>query len=160
MTTLLIVIAAILMLVGLLGTLIPNFPDTLLIIAGAALLLARDGFSSGDVVMVVVLGLVALGAEGLAYVAHAIGAKKAGASWQGVAGALLGGLVGLIALQAVGILVGPLVGAVIGEMIAGRRGGDAVKAGLGAVAGMVGGVVLKFAVGVTMICLTVLSVLF
>jgi uncharacterized protein YqgC (DUF456 family) len=151
------VLALVLMLVGLVGALIPNFPDSLLILAGAAILAIADGLTWADGILLGALVLIALATEGVGYLAQAYGAKKAGASWKGVVGALLGGLVGLFVLQPFGILVGPLVGATLGELLGGKKGKEALKAGLGALAGVLGGVVLKFAAALTMIGLIVVS---
>ena len=71
----------------------------------------------------------------------------------------MGGLVGLFVFQPFGIFLGPLVGAVVGEMWAGKHSDAAVKAGFGALVGVLGGVVLKMAAVATMIGLVVFSIL-
>ncbi|MDH7490401.1 MAG: DUF456 domain-containing protein [Anaerolineae bacterium] len=157
MAAALMVVGFVLMFVGLIGAIIPNFPDSVLIVVGALLLTAADGLTWSDGVLVGAVVLIALAAEGLVYLAQAYGAKRAGASWKGVVGAILGGVLGLFFLQPVGILIGPIVGAVAGELIGGKQGGEAFKAGLGALVGTLGGVVLKFAAAVTMVGLVVLS---
>ncbi len=157
MATVLTVIAFVLLVVGLIGAIIPNFPDSVLIVVGALLLTAADGLTWSDGVLLGAVVLIALAAEGLVYLAQAYGAKRAGASWKGVVGAVLGGVLGLFILQPVGILIGPIVGAVAGELIGGKRGGEAFRAGLGALVGTLGGVVLKFAAAVTMVGLVALS---
>lgn len=155
MATALTVLAFVLMLVGLIGAIIPNFPDSVLIVAGALLLAAADGLTWADGVLLGAVALIALATEGLVYLAQAYGAKRAGASWKGVVGAILGGVLGLFILQPVGILIGPLAGAVAGELIGGKKGREAFRAGLGALLGTLGGVVLKFAAAVTMVGLAV-----
>lgn len=157
MTTVLTILAFALMLAGLIGAIIPNFPDSVLIVAGALLVAAADGLTWADGALLGAVVLIALAAEGLVYLAQAYGAKRAGASWKGVVGAILGGVLGLFVLQPVGILVGPIVGAVVGELVGGKRGAEAFKAGLGALLGTLGGVALKFAAAVTMVGLVVIS---
>ncbi len=157
MATALIVLAFALMLGGLIGAIIPNFPDSVLIVVGALLVAAADGLTWSDGVLVGAVVFIALAAEGLVYLAQAYGARRAGASWRGVVGAILGGVLGLFVLQPVGILIGPIAGAVAGELIGGKRGGEAFKAGLGALLGTLGGVVLKFAAAVTMVGLVLIS---
>ena len=157
MTTIIAVLAFILMLAGVVGALIPNFPDSLLILAGAAILVLADGVTLADGILLGALALIALAAEGVGYVAQAYGAKRAGASWKGVVGALLGGLAGLFVLPPFGILVGPIVGAILGELLGGKKGKEALKAGLGALAGVLGGVAFKFAAALTMVGLVVVS---
>lgn len=157
MTTAARLLAFLLMFVGLGGTLLPIMPDTPLVLGGAAILLLADGFVSADLKLLAVLALIALVAEGLGYAAGVLGAKKGGATWKGMAGAVLGGLVGLFVLQPFGIFLGPLVGAVVGEMWAGKHSDAAVKAGFGALVGVFGGVVLKMAAAATMIGLAIFS---
>ncbi|MBC7259999.1 MAG: DUF456 domain-containing protein [Chloroflexi bacterium] len=158
MATALTVLACVLMFVGLIGAIIPNFPDSVLIVAGAVLLAAADGLTWADGILLGAVVVIALVAEGLVYLAQAYGARRAGASWKGVVGALVGGLVGLFVFPPAGILIGPVVGAVAGELIGGKKGGEAFKAGLGALLGTVGGVALKFAAAITMIGLVAISV--
>ena len=153
------VLACLLMLAGLVGALLPVVPDTPLILAGAALLTLADGFTPADLKLLAVLLLIALVVEGLSYLAGVLGARMGGASWKGVAGALLGGLTGLLLLGPWGLLIGPVVGAMLGEVWAGREGQEAVRAGCGSLLGVLGGVVFKFAAGVTMVGLVVVSVL-
>jgi hypothetical protein len=151
MRTIATVFAFLLMLAGLLGTLAPVVPDTPLILVGALVLALADGFTLADLKLLAVLALIAVIAEALSYLAVALGAKGGGASWKGIAGAILGVVAGLVILGPWGLLIGPAVGVILGEMWAGKRGKDAIKAGLGALVGVIGGVVLKFAAGVTMI---------
>jgi len=151
--------AFLLMIAGLVGALLPAMPDTLLILAGAAVLVTADGVVPADLKLLALLALIALAAEGLSYLAGVLGARKGGASLKGMAGAVLGALVGLFVLQPFGIFIGPPMGAVLGEMWAGRHGQDAIRAGLGALVGVLGGVVLKFAAGVIMVGLAIFSVL-
>ncbi|HIQ02387.1 MAG TPA: DUF456 family protein [Anaerolineales bacterium] len=153
------VFAFLLMLAGLVGALLPVVPDTPLVLAGAVLLALADGFTPADLKLLAVLLLIALVAEGLGYLAGALGARVGGASWKGVTGALLGGLMGLLLLGLWGLLVGPMVGAMLGELWAGKEGQEAAKAGLGSLLGVLGGVGIKFAAGVTMVGLVVVSVL-
>ena len=147
-----------LMLVGLAGTLLPLIPGTPLILIGATVHAAVGGFSSDDVRMIVILALLAAGAQLGEYVAGAWAARRGGASWQGVVGAVLGGLVGLFALPVVGVLIGPLVGAILGELLSGKKSREATRAGLGALIGVLGGILLQFAVGLAMVGMVVVRI--
>jgi len=151
--------AFLLMLAGLVGTLLPIVPDTPLILAGAVTLVLIDGFAPSDLKLLALLVFIAVIAEGLTYLAGVLGARQGGASWKGMAGAVLGGVVGLFVLQPFGIFIGPLAGAVLGEIWGGKQGQDAVKAGLGTLIGMLGGVVFKFAAGVVMMGLVISLIL-
>ena len=147
-----------LMLVGLAGTLLPLIPGTPLILIGATIHTAVGGFSSDDVRMIVILALLVASAQVGEYVAGAWAARRGGASWQGVVGAVLGGLVGLFTLPVVGVLIGPLVGAILGELLGGRKCREATRAGLGALIGVLGGILLQFVVGLAMIGMVVVRI--
>jgi len=75
-------------------------------------------------------GLTVLAAL-LDYVIPALGAKKYGASRLGVWGSAIGLIVGLLVFPPFGMFLGGMAGAVLGELLAGRRGGEAFRAGWG-----------------------------
>lgn len=151
-------IAVVLMLIGLAGSVLPGIPGAPLILAAAVghrLYFGQAGPST------LVLGLLAgltLLSLGLDYLATMIGAKKLGATWRGMVGAALGGLIGLI-LGPVGLLVGPLVGATALEMLSGRDIESASRAGAGAFIGLLAGAVGKVACCLSMIGLFLFDVL-
>ncbi|MCS7220677.1 MAG: DUF456 family protein [Anaerolineae bacterium] len=158
MTTALIVLAWILMLAGLVGTLVPVLPGTALIWLGAAVYGWATGFAQVNGWLLLGLAAIALITHGLSYLTSALGARGLGASRWGMGGAVIGGLAGLLLLGPVGILVGPFVGAVVGETMAGRRGQEAVRAGMGGVLGALSGTFLNFLAGLAMISLVLLQI--
>ncbi len=83
------------------------------------------------------------------YIASLVGARKLGATWRGVAGALIGGILGLF-LGPWGILIGPFIGALTFEMMGGRQFEEASKAGFGALLGIVAGTLGKFICAIAM----------
>jgi hypothetical protein len=99
-------------------------------------------------VLVVLTGLSLL----LDFVASVLGAKKFGATWRGMVGALIGGVIGLF-FNLPGIILGPFLGAMLFEMIGGKEFKVAAKAGAGAVIGLLLGVIGKFSICVMMIAL-------
>lgn len=138
---------ALLMAIGLAGTVLPALPGTVFIMAGALLGAWIDGFQRvgvGTVAVIAVLGLLAMLLD---FVAGLLGAKRVGASRHALAGAAIGTVAGLF-LGLVGVLFLPFVGAVIGEWIARRSRDRAVRVGaatwLGIMAGMAAKVVLGF----------------
>jgi uncharacterized protein len=145
--TLLWILSAAFIIVGVAGTVLPALPGTLFVLAGIVLGAWIDGFARvgwGVLTAVIVLAVLAWVLD---YVAGLLGAKKAGASRQALIGAVLGTVVGLF-MGIVGVLFMPLVGAAIGEFIAQRDHGRALKVGvatwLGIMAGMVSKVVIAF----------------
>ena len=143
-------LAALLVIVGLVGTVLPVIPGALLVFAGLFVAAWADGFAR-----VGPLGLSIVGALGLLsfvvdFVASLAGAKRVGASKQALVGAGLGGAVGLF-FSIPGMIVGPFVGAVAGELLA--RGGlaQAGRVGLGTWLGLVAAAVLKVVIAFLMI---------
>jgi uncharacterized protein YqgC (DUF456 family) len=155
--TLLWIACASLIVVGLAGTVLPALPGTAFVLAGAALGAWIDDFTRVGAGTLSVLAVLAVVAWVLDYVASLLGAKKAGASRQALAGAAIGTVAGLL-LGFVGVLFLPLVGAAIGEYLARRDHGQAVKVGvatwLGLIAGMLAKVVIAFVmVGIFVVAL-------
>ena len=91
------------------------------------------------------------------YLASIYGAKKFGATKNGMVGAIVGGIVGLF-FNLPGILLGPFIGATLFEMIGGRKFKPSAKAGLGATLGLFAGAVGKFVCCVSMMTLFTVSV--
>jgi hypothetical protein len=149
MNTALWIVAVLMVLVGIAGTVLPALPGVALVFAGIALAAWIDGFT---VISGWTVGLLAvLAAVGFAvdYLAQMVSARRAGATGLGVAGAALGTVAGVFT-GFVGLLLMPLAGAAIGEFISHR---DALRAGRVGVATWVGllvGAVLKLAIVFTM----------
>ena len=78
----------------------------------------------------------------LDYVVPAYGARKFNCSRWGIAGCMVGTLVGLFFMP-FGIILGPFLGACAGELVAGRTMATALKGGFGALLGFLSGVFLK-----------------
>lgn len=78
------------------------------------------------------------------YLANLYGVKKFGGSKAGVWGSTIGLLVGPFVIPVAGILLGPFIGAVAGELIVHRTDlKQAVKIGIGSVAGFIGSTIVK-----------------
>ena len=147
-------IVMIIMFIGVLGNLIPGIPGTPLILAGALghqLYFAEQGDAGwGWFAVLLTLGLLALGLD---YLATLLGAKKLGASWRGMVGAVIGVIVGVFVFPPIGLIVGPFVGAMGFEWAFGREARESAKAGFGAVLGLALGVLGKLICSVVMMAL-------
>ena len=148
--TLLWILSAALIVVGVAGTVLPALPGTLFVLAGIVLGAWIDGFSRVGWGVLAVIGVLALLAWVLDYVAGLLGARKAGASRQAIIGAALGTVAGLF-MGLVGVLFMPLVGAAIGEFMARRDHERAVKVGLATWLGIMAGLVSKVVIAFMMI---------
>jgi uncharacterized protein len=148
--TLYFVLAAVLVLVGLAGTVLPAIPGALFVFAGLFLAAWADGFAHVGAVGLTIIGVLGALAFVADFVASLLGAKRVGASPLALAGAALGGLVGLL-LGLPGLILGPFVGAVGGEFLARGRWAQAGKVGLGTWLGLVAAAILKLILAFMMI---------
>jgi uncharacterized protein YqgC (DUF456 family) len=143
---------------GLALTFVPIVPATWIIWGAALLNAALTGFTPINWTFLIVLALIALVAVTIDNLAAAWGARKFGGSSAAAWGALVGGLVGLF-LGPIGFLIGPFAGAVMAEMLVSRREPvDAIKSGLGTLAGMLGGIGAKMVVHAAMGVLVLLRI--
>jgi uncharacterized protein len=141
------VLCVALIVAGLVGTVLPLLPGTVLVWGGIVLGAWIDDFTRVSLTTVAVISALALLAWALDYVAGLIGAKKAGASKQALIGAAVGTLVGLF-MGLLGVLFMPLLGAAVGEYFAQKDQKRAAEVGLatwiGIMVGLIAKVVLAF----------------
>lgn len=149
-TTGILVLAALLVILGLAGTVLPALPGAPVLFGGLLLAAWAEGFRHVGTGALVALGAMALLTYGVDLLASALGAKRFGASKRAILGAGLGGLVGLF-FGIPGILLGPFAGAVIGELSTRRSFGEAGRAGIGATLGLAIGAAAKLALALSMI---------
>lgn len=144
------ILAALLVIAGVAGLVLPALPGAPLLFAGLVVAAWAEDFAyvgTGTIVLLAVLAALTYAAD---FVAGAFGAKRFGASPRAVTGALIGGLVGLF-FGIAGILLGPFVGAVIGELSVRRDVLAATRAGIGASLGLVLAAAAKIALAFTML---------
>jgi uncharacterized protein YqgC (DUF456 family) len=147
-----LIVALILMLAGSVASIIPGIPGTPILLLTA--IVHRVCFGAASVNNWVLAGLVLLTLISvvLDYIASMVGAKKLGARWWGIVGAMVGGLVGMF-FGLPGIIIGPFLGAVLFELIGGYKIKPAAKAGAGALLGLFAGAVGKLAICMVMMLL-------
>jgi uncharacterized protein YqgC (DUF456 family) len=114
------ILAIALILLGLVGVVIPGLPGTPVIFIGMLLGAWIDHFHRVGPFTLVLLAVMALAAWIVDFIASLTATKLAGASRWAMAGAILGGLVGLF-FGPPGLILGPMIGAALGELIS-RRG--------------------------------------
>jgi len=148
--TLYYVLAVVLVVIGLAGTVLPVIPGALLVFAGLFLAAWADGFARVGAMGLVIIGILGALSFVADFVASLMGAKRVGASPQALFGAALGGGVGLF-FGLPGMVLGPFVGAVGGEFLARRRLVQAGKVGLGTWLGLVAAAVVKVIIAFMMI---------
>ncbi len=150
MVWLALLVFALSLVVALAGVVLPVLPGIPLAALGALLAAWIRGFDAVGPMPLVWVVVLALVAQGLDLAAGAVGARVYGARRAGFWGGVLGSLAGLIWFPPFGFLLGALIGAVGAELLTGRPFDEALKAGVGAFAGSVGGVVAKALIAVAM----------
>jgi uncharacterized protein YqgC (DUF456 family) len=154
-----LVIAALLVVVGLVGTVVPVLPGPLLVFGGLFIAAWAQDFSRVGAVGLTVIGALALASFAVDFVASVMGAKRVGASPRALYGAALGGLIGLF-FGIPGLILGPFLGAFLGELWA--RGGlaQASKVGIGTWLGLLFAAIAKVVIAFLMIAIFLAIYLF
>jgi len=149
------IIGALLSVIGLAGLLLPVLPGAPLLFLGLLCAAWAEDFRYVGLWTLLILA----GMAGLTYLVEFFssiwGARRFGGSRRAMAGAAIGGIVGLF-FGIPGVVLGPLVGAVLGELSLQRTMDQASRAGFGTVVGLALGVAGKLAIGIAMVGLFVL----
>jgi len=153
------VLAAALIVGGLLGSILPVLPGIPMVFGGIWLAAAVDGYQHLGVWWLV--GIGALGVAGIAidFVASTLGAKRVGASRRALWGAALGTVVGMF-FGIPGLLISPFAGALIGELASGNSVLRATHVGVGTWLGLLFGTLVKLVISFVMVGLFGLALLF
>jgi uncharacterized protein YqgC (DUF456 family) len=149
-TTLLLLLAAVLVVIGICGLALPIVPGAPVMFLGLFLAAWAEEFVFvGAGTLLVLAGLTAL-TYVVDFIAGIFGVKLFGASGRAMIGAGIGAIVGLF-FGLFGVLIGPFVGACIGEFSVSRQLHAASKAGVGATLGLVLGAAAKIALAFVML---------
>ena len=159
-------LAAVLVIVGFAGTILPGLPGIPLIYGGLFLAAYIDNFQRVGWPTLLILAVMGLFAICVDLAAGYFGAKKAGASKLALLGAALGTIFGLFA-GIIGIFIFPFIGAFLGEYLSrtldakklevgvqnsqSQQALGAAKVGIATWLGLVVGAVTKVAVGLMML---------
>ncbi|PAU95324.1 hypothetical protein CK503_03780 [Aliifodinibius salipaludis] len=140
METVFIVIAALFVIAGLIGSFLPILPGTPVTYCGLLILqLTSQPFST---TFMIVWALIVASIMVLDNVIPAYGTKKFGGSAYGVWGSIAGMFLGLF-FAPIGIILGPLVGAFLGELVGGKTSDRAFKSAIGSFAGLLVNTLMK-----------------
>jgi len=147
-------LAGLIVLAGLAGTVVPALPGVPLVFAGLFVGAWIGNFEVVGWATVGVLASLAIAAWIVDFVAGAAGARYLGASSRAFWGAAIGALAGLF-FGLAGMLLGPFIGATLGELSGGSDMVQSGRAGIGAWLGMVVATAVKLAIAFLMIGLFV-----
>lgn len=149
METIWIILGALLIISGIIGSLIPVLPGTPLSYLGL-LCLQLTGNPPFTFTFLVVWAMIVAIIQFLEQIASVAGARKMGATRYGIIGSILGMIAGFLLFPPIGIIIGPVAGAFAGEMLGGKSYDLAFRATMGAVLGIFVSTLLKFLVALTM----------
>lgn len=151
MFNLALITAVIFFILGMLGTIFPALPGSILVFAGMVIYGFMTGFSNLNVSFYILEFAVLVLTFLIDFLATAKGAKHFGGSRGAAIGAAAGTILGLITLGPLGIVIGPFVGAVLAELISGTEIKQSLRSGFGSVVGIVGGTIFKLSAEILMI---------
>lgn len=144
MDTFLIILAGLLLIIGLLGSILPLLPGIPLSYAGILLLHFTDRvqFSTNFLVFWAVIVFVV---QLLDYILPLIATRKFGSSRKALIGSTLGLFAGFF-MGPWGIIIGPLLGTMVAEYIISRNRKQALRATFGSLIGILTGTISKLIV--------------
>jgi len=152
-------LAAVLVCIGIAGSVLPALPGVPLVFAGLALAAWAGDFARVSGVTVAILGLLMVLSLIVDFAASALGARRVGATKLAVAGALIGTFAGIF-LGLPGLVLGPFIGAVAGELVSHGRMEQAARAGAATWVGLIFGTLAKLALVFTMLGVFALAYFF
>ncbi len=158
MHTVLYVLGAIALVVGLVGIIVPGLPGSPLLLAGVVLVAWAGDFARVGWPTIAIEAAIAGLIFATDYIAGALGARAFGASRWAFLGALLGLAVGIF-FGLPGILLGPPVGAFALELAKDPDVARAAKAGVGVLVGFAVGSVLKIVLAFVLLGVLVVALL-
>lgn len=147
MDIVLLIIAALFMLLGIIGSFLPVLPGPIMGWIGLLIIHFTDAIPMNTTFLAVTF-IIAAAILILDYIIPAIGTKRFGGSKYGIIGTTIGLVVGLVSPIPGGIIIGPFVGALVGELINKNDTKTAIKAAFGSFIGFLTSTFLKFIVAV------------
>ena len=147
MDIILIIISALFMGLGIIGSFLPILPGPLTSWLGLFILHLTDSIPMDSSFLIITL-VIAILIWILDYIIPAIGTKKFGGTRYGMIGTTLGLIIGLLSPIPGGIIIGPFVGALIGELINKSDSKTAFKAAFGSFIGFITSTFIKFIIAI------------
>lgn len=153
-----LIIGAILILLGILGSVLPVLPGPALSFIGLFLVgLIRNFSPPLTTTLIIIMLIITIVITVMDYFIPLIGAKKYGTSKWGIYGSVAGMIIGAF-FSPFGVLLGALIGAVLVEWMISRKERQALKAGWGIFIGSLLGTILKLGVSGIMAYYFLLSI--
>ena len=151
----LIIIAAFLMVLGIIGSFLTVLPGPITSWVGLLVLYLMPEIEVGLPTLIMTL-IIAVLIWILDYIIPALGTKKFGGTKAGMIGTSVGLIIGLFAPIPGGIIIGPFVGAFVGELVNKADSKTALKAAFGSLLGFLTSAFIKFVVALIYLGLFIL----
>ena len=150
MDIVLYLLAAALIIGGMVGSVIPALPGLPMIFGGIWLAAAVDNYRHLGLWWLLLIGGLGTAGVIIEFIASTLGAKRVGASRLALWGASLGTLAGLF-LGLPGLLLGPFIGAILGELASGTSVLRSAHVGVGTWIGLLFGTLMRLVISFMMI---------
>ena len=147
MDIILIIIAALFMILGIIGSFLPILPGPLTSWLGLLIIHFTEVVPMNKTFLLVTLA-IAIFIWLLDYIIPAIGTKHFGGTRYGMIGTTIGLIIGLLAPIPGGIIICPFFGALVGELMNNNDTNTATKAAFGSFIGFLTSTFIKFVVAV------------
>ena len=145
------ILAALMVLAGLFGVILPVLPGTPLIFGGALLYDYANGWQMLGWGWLAVLGLLMVIALVSDLVLSQATARRGGASWRAIGVGFVLGLIGMVLLPPFGLIIGSIAGVLGTELLLRRATRHAVRASGGWLIGWVAGLILQGTIALVMV---------
>jgi uncharacterized protein YqgC (DUF456 family) len=152
------ILAVLMIVIGVAGTILPALPGIILVLAGIVLGAWIADFTVVTGVTVAIVAVLALLGWLVDYVSGVLGARRAGASKEAIVGGLIGTVIGVFT-GLWGLIFMPFAGAFIGQYIVDRDMIRARDVGFATWLGMAVGTVAKVAIVFLMIGIFIAALL-
>lgn len=150
MQTVAVILASLLFLTGLAGSVIPALPDAPLILAGMLVYGLLAGFDNLPLWFFAVQACLAAAIMGIDYLATALGSRYFGGSRAAFWGGIVGLVIGFFFFP-IGLLAGPFLGALLAELLFTKNPRQSLRSGIGALIGFWSALPFKLGLGIVMI---------
>ena len=148
------------MIFGIVGSLLPWIPGSVIIFAAAVIhSIVLGPQHSVGIGTLIVLGALMLLALGVDLISGSVGAKRFGASRWGAMGGIVGAVVGMF-FGIPGMLAGPIVGVLLGELVGGSGLIPAGRSTWGSILGTAAGMIGKVGIAIIMVAWFLIAALF
>ncbi|MEE2616309.1 MAG: DUF456 domain-containing protein [Bacteroidota bacterium] len=147
MDLLLIIISAVLIILGIIGSFMPIVPGPLTSWFGLFIVNLISSVETDNTLLIITF-IIAATIFILDSLIPIYGSKYFGATKYGIIGASIGLVIGIITPIPFGILIGPILGALIGELLFNNDLRKSIKSSIGVLIGFVASSLIKFVISI------------